>query len=299
MTADAIRWDSLLRRLDQFGRESFVAEGVQEHHGEAGVSTSHFIVTRQRTRWLLEAPSGVLRLVGDGVRDLVPEDGGLMRLPAGTGWEREPAGLLLQPHTWAVGLDALADHVLLAGPDPDRIAGRPAWTVVLRVPQEGKEPYRLWIDDASGMRLACETPDLRVALQRVVFDARPAAHSESLLQLLDVVPDVKLAPIAEVPDAARPHVRAVASAAGKHARVSLLSFPGEGSFAVLVHSDAHPIAIFDRRAREHAPDYRCLLGRVWRWGAGQWEYSLDTTKDDSEARTLASALARSFAESEV
>lgn len=289
------RWRALLRRLDRIGGRSWAAHGSWQQAAQGAAESSAFVCSHAGGRWVLEQPAGVLRIVADRRRCLVTEEGGLRRVPAAgrsTPWSAEPAGLLFRPESWLMGAAELAPHTLVEGPAADQVAGRPCSAVTLRVPQEGKRPYRLWVDDATGLRLRCATPELDVTVGKLIVDQFLGDPATELLRLLDMVPDVDLTPMREPrPDAAA-YVAAITRTMGDGCHVSVLAFPGEGSFTMRIDGSPFGIAVLDRRASGHSLPYRRVLARLHVWGFAGWAYSLDVNADvpEDQLHRLARAL---------
>lgn len=295
MTSDvASKWRALVSR-SMTERPAFCARGVwsrriDERIAGGGVDEGDFVCVHVDDRWLLERPPGVLRIVGDARRDLVPSEGGLCRAPAGTSWSSEPAAILLRPDTWQFGGARLAEARLLGDPTLDIVAGHECFMATLQV--DGKAPFQLWVERSSALFSRIVTPNLRVDINGLVIGSFEVGEFEKSFNLLRSVPDVECDPITDL----SPVVEALAMRVGEVVgsdRMSVLSFEPAGSFKMRVEGGQLDGAILDRRSVGHDLPYRrVFIGPMHRWAAGEWQLSLDvqTPVDRHSLNQIARAL---------
>lgn len=189
--------------------------------------------------------------------------------------------LLFRPEAWLIDARAISQHTLLQGPTHEVVANRECMAVTLQTPGKA-QPYRLWIDEATGIRLRCEARTISVVIDDLIFGKLPPTTARKF-GILDEVPDVSYTPIHPPPELAAPYLTAARTALGERSAISILSFSETGSFTMLIESKELGHAIFDRRPSGHSPAYQSTKGKSLAWGSESWDYSLDVEWDYTQA----------------
>lgn len=141
-----------------------------------------FTVERCGDRWLLSGEDGLIS-VGDGIRDLVPEHGGLTRRPAPSSFQPYwSANLLRQigdlfPREFVI-------EAKIAAQRHETMNGRPTRVLELEHPEAGS--FTLGIDTESGIWVSLVAPVLTLTVDDLLLNPSAA----TAFQLLDMVPEI-------------------------------------------------------------------------------------------------------------
>jgi hypothetical protein len=107
-------------------------------------------------RWVLEQPTGTVRLAGDELTQVLIGVDGPQRFDGHEGWVQEPAGLLASPLSWfrTPGTEAFESS------DRQAVAGRPCVRHLVRYSPHSVHTMALWVDEAWPLVLAARSASL-------------------------------------------------------------------------------------------------------------------------------------------
>ncbi len=171
-TGKRVDWARFAERLwTSAGLPALVLRGSWENRPPAATPQrgAFSLVHVPTGRWVLEQPTGSLRLVGDGATQVLFGEGGSDTYRGDEGWVREPAGLLAATAAWFPRPD---DNEVLEVPGRETVAGRACSRFVVKYSPHSTRVMALWLDDEWPLVLAARS----VSGERTADDRRFEVH---------------------------------------------------------------------------------------------------------------------------
>lgn len=220
--------------------------------------------------------------VGDASRDLVPNEGGLLRQPVTLGF----APYLSACMTRRIGMFSDLSGLGVLSSSESEHAGRPAVDLELR---KDEHNVVLGVDAETGIWTWLHSDGFTITVDELA--AEPVVPAAAF-DLLDLVPDIDLSHREPVAPALSPILEALQKASGLQVEV-LYQDEETGAFTFLLLEDGQVQALIDRTDAESTPRPAVFGGVQHRWDTEDWTYTIDAvTTDRMWPRPIVRALER-------